>query len=351
MSIPWSSSKRGFTELLCRTFRRGRWVALGVALMPAGLGAAEAQQMQPAPAAQVDVQTRIVIQDIPSVNEKDHTFQLTGLLELQWQDPRVAPGVYVEQQAEAALANIWHPDLEFDNERDPRKSENQVLTIREGGNVTWQERFDSQLSTSFDLRRLPFDEQHLNLILQTFSLDKGTIHLKAGAGSEISPEVVLPEWNVAGLTAQEHLAERNEANRYSELLYTITIERRPGFYFYSIVIPSLLVVLVAFASLWYDRKQYNAIVGPGVSCMLVLIALSFTMSSYLPRVSYVTALSRFSLQCYVFVFLCIMANTVVHVAMHEGQDAQSNRLRKFFQILLPAGFVVSNAVIVVEALR
>lgn len=301
------------------------------------------------PGAEVSVATRLVILDIPTVDEKDHSFNVVGLLEMVWKDPRAKPGVYVEHVAAAQLETMWHPDLEIDNEREPRKSENQILSVKADGTVTWQERFDARLSASFDLHRLPFDSQELPIILQTFTVaDNTRVRLTPSPESHVK-DVSLSEWTVGGMHVTSHAADRQEADRYSELQYSVAITRRPSFYFYAIVVPSVLVVLVSFTTLWYDPRQYNAIIGPGVSCMLVLIALSFTVTSYLPRVSYVTTLNRFSLQCYCFVFASIVVNALAHALSHNGDEARPQLIRRISRIMLPTAFVISNLVIYFNA--
>jgi hypothetical protein len=313
----------------------------------------------------VEVGARVTVLDIPSLDERDGSFQVVGLLGLQWHDARARAGTWVEDAAVRELSRIWHPDLEIDNEREPRKVENQVLIVRPDGAVRWQERFSARLAAEYDLHSLPFDRQTLPIVLQTFvpGADdeaagetrpppsggdgaEGSIRLVPLDGSVLRHGLQLAEWKVDGLEVLPHSVRRAASDHYSELVCNIAISRRPAFYFYAVVVPSLLVVLVSFSTLWFDPRQFNAIIGPGVSCMLVLIALNFTVSSYLPRVSYVTTLNRFSLQCYVFVFAGIVLNAYLHTI---GEGERTIRLRRAARLLLPLAFLLANVAIYLVA--
>ena len=302
----------------------------------------------------VDVGLRIL--DIPLMDERQQIYKIVGVLELRWHDPALAAAdgrtarTLVESQAVTQLKKIWHPDVELDNESDPRKTENQVLIIGGDGHVEYQERFDAMLSSRLDLRRLPFDRQELRVVVQSFGLGEDQVVLVPTLGVTIADALGVSEWRALGVGAvQGHRDEGRLQQRYSEITYTVRVQRNPSFHVFAVLIPSVLIVLVSFTTFWYDPRQLNAIMGPGVASMLVLVALNFSVASFLPRISYVTLLNRFTLACYLFVFSGILLNVIAHRLDQQGRSPRAESLRVLARYLLPPAYLAIVAMLIGSA--
>jgi hypothetical protein len=106
------------------------------------------------------------------------SFEVEIFIDLSWQDERLAltsagtvPMVFLEEEAEEKLSEIWSPDIEIQNEIEQRATESIELIIFPDGTVQYEERFGALINAELDLRRFPFDMQIFDLELQSFVWD------------------------------------------------------------------------------------------------------------------------------------------------------------------------------------
>jgi len=81
-----------------------------------------------------------------------------------------------------------------------RQTESIELTIYADGSVDYEERFGATLNAELDLSKFPFDEQALDMELQSFVWDQNEIllvhnHPQTGFDDEFE----TPEWSVTAV--------------------------------------------------------------------------------------------------------------------------------------------------------
>ena len=123
------------------------WMVLlaGLAL-PASLSAADTSQRSDDPPTFVappqeptEVSVALYLMGLSRVSEPSAafpTYDVEAFLNLSWKDPRLAFGddgssshVFLEEEAEEKLSEIWSPDIEIENEIEQRQTESIELTI------------------------------------------------------------------------------------------------------------------------------------------------------------------------------------------------------------------------------
>ncbi len=147
----------------------------------------------------------LFIIQITEINVVENTFRLTGFLDLVWCDPRkafdpekvgVKEEMFLEDAAALTLAEIWWPDIDFANEAAPREISNQELIIFSDGTLEYKEKFSAVLEARYDLRNFPFDEQTLEIEIESFAWNDEFLVFhqeeeKIGFGTGFE----IPEWH------------------------------------------------------------------------------------------------------------------------------------------------------------
>jgi len=109
----------------------------------------------------VDVAVGLYVTNFVGIDETRESFEVGGYLTAKWLDPRLALpaecGFRCRRRHEPFNWNkLWTPSIESANSISHKTSQS-LLTADRNGLVTYVERFDSNLSNDFDLRKFPFD--------------------------------------------------------------------------------------------------------------------------------------------------------------------------------------------------
>ena len=286
----------------------GLVLASVLACLPAVADAvAEAVTPPPGPRP-IPVHVGFYLLNLVSVDERSETSEADVYLDVLWKDPRLGfepkPGeplfrTYQGDSAADRLEEIWWPDLEFVNTASPEIT-NRTLYVRADGTVSYRLGVSGVFRTNLDLRRFPFDEQVLDIRLQSFEGDAGLLVFE--------PDTKRMGWNekddYAGL-AILGVAARTETNsvegwneNYSELVVEISVQRSPSFFLWTVFLPVALVLLLSCTIFFVDIEGFHDRVAIALACFLACVATQFAMSFNLPRISYLTPVDRLFLVTY-----------------------------------------------------
>ena len=213
----------------------------------------------------------LYVYELADINPADNTYLLEAFFDLTWCDPRLrfnattlgASGgatverVYLEKDAEKELERIWWPAPFFVNEVSPRRIENEELLIYPDGTVEYREKFGVSLSTNYDMRRFPFDDQTLLAEVESFawSGDKLQFHIEEDIVG-FSDDFEVPEFSVTGIS--EYLGERREVRDrrpFSELMVEVYVTRDPVFYVTKVILPLTLIVIISWSVFWMESRE------------------------------------------------------------------------------------------------
>lgn len=283
---------------------------LAGALAAAGARAdAASEAVTPPPGARpIPIEVGFYLLNLVSVDERSETFEADVYLDLVWKDPRLGfepkPGepafrTFLGDAAGDRLVEIWWPDLEFVNTASPDIT-NRTLYIRSDGTVRYRLGLSGVFRTSLDLRRFPFDEQVLDIRLQSFEGDAELLVFE--------PESMRMGYNArddfAGLTILG-VSARTETSvvegwneQYSELVIEIAVQRSPSFFLWTVFLPVALVLLLSATIFFVDIEGFHDRVAISLACFLACVATQFAMSFNLPRISYLTPIDRLFLVTY-----------------------------------------------------
>jgi hypothetical protein len=116
------------------------------------------------------------IKQLGKVNDQAENFDMTFDLQLRWHDPRlkfdtIANGsdrkVYLNEEAETELKNIWTPEIQIRNMNGKPARVEQVLFVSSTGDVRHVQRIKALFDAKFKMQAFPFDTQELPVKLSS----------------------------------------------------------------------------------------------------------------------------------------------------------------------------------------
>jgi len=177
----------------------------------------------------VDVGLNVL--DISQVDDLDQSFVADIFITAWWQDPRLA-AVAINNGAPCVFGinEVWHPGLQFLNRRGGTNDLAEVVTAHGDGKVTYAQRIYGEVASPLDLRRYPYDQQVLPVVVGS-TLEQDMVRV------EINPERsgASPNFTVAGWQVlEEKIGHRNwpmvslasgEREEFPVAAYEFTVER------------------------------------------------------------------------------------------------------------------------------
>jgi neurotransmitter-gated ion-channel len=224
------------------------------------------------------------------------------------------------------------------------------------GTVRFAERLVVTLSSSFELRRFPFDRQRLLVIIHPFLADGPRISFNLNkqstwTASEFTSFSSLAQWRLTGLHPQLLSAPTYGGLTVPEARFEIDVTRRSSFYMWKVFVPLLLMVFLSWAVFWIEADDLSNQIQVAVTTILTVIAFAFAISATMPRLPYLTYIDAFFLECYIYVFLAVVELMTVHVTHRSTRRRDLGiRIRRHSRWVIPASFAVTNVVIAVHFL-
>ena len=268
----------------------------------------------------LDIRIGLHVVNLAAINEVSEQFQLDAYMFERWVDKRLAytPEGPQDQERNYALGQIWIPQLEMINAASPRSRTEVSITVSPDGTVRFAERLAVTLSSSFHLRRFPFDQQHLLVIIHPFLADGPRLRFKLDnestwTASEFTSFTSLAQWHLNGLRSQLLDAATYGGMTVPEARFEIDVTRRSSFYLWKVFVPLLLMVFLSWAVFWIEASDLSNQIQVAVTTILTVIAFAFAISATMPRLPYLTYIDAFFLECYIYVFLAVVELMTVHV--------------------------------------
>ncbi len=271
-------------------------------------------------------------------------------VDLSWKDERLAFSseaiesmVFLEEEAEEKLSEIWSPDIEIQNEVEQRSTESIELIIFGDGTVQYEERFGAVINADLDMRRFPFDDQVFDFELQSFVWDNADLVLivnKEQLGMD--PDFHTPEWAVLGVEAFHSMrSEIRDERDFSTYLFRIYASRHEGHYLLRILMPLMFVMVLTWSAFWIQPADRIRL---GFIALLTVVATHTVISNSLPRLHYPTFLDILLTICYIFATALILESTwVQHLVEYEKKE-RGEKIDRRTRWFLPIGALIILAV-------
>ena len=305
----------------------------------------------PNPAGVTKVDISLYVIDISNINAVENTYRLEGLMNLVWCDPRLQNNAsdrylqrqtYLEEDAAIKISRIWWPSISFVNEVGEYFRKNQELIILNNGTVNYEEKFSVELKSFFDLTKFPFDEQTLNVEIESFAWNNDYLQLyREDRKIGFNPDINLPEWKIVNLETQiKRKQELREQKPFSKFLIHIKLIRKPGFYLWKVLIPVVILVIISWSVFWMIEESLADRISFSLTGILTIVAYQFLISEKLPNISYLTLMDAILSLSFVIMSLTVAENIVISRLNMINQKLLAARLDSICRFVFPTIYVV-----------
>lgn len=302
----------------------------------------------PTPSDPVNVRASFELQDINEINDEVDTMEFTGLLTLEWLDPREAFDPAEEGVTEKVfqgayqfneIATGWYPQLYLVNESGLFEISGVTLRIAPDGTSKLIQSINATAEVSLDLRKFPFDNQRLEAIFQPLGFNNNEVLLEVK--SHISPTeipITVPQWDIRGVDSSvvdRPTSYLGKGAVSSAFVVGIDVERRPFYVIRLVVIPLIVIVLLSFSVFWMDRSSLGDRLNVSFIGLLTGVAYLLVTSDHLPNISYFTLIHGFLNLSYLTMCATVVINLIVGSLDKKGNTEAGDRVDRICRWVFP----------------
>jgi len=300
-----------------------------------------------------------IVNDIRGIDPVRDEFQFRGHVQLLWCDPRLAFDPAIEGRKERILKGdqvtqqsqqMWFASgYPVNRVGEPDFSE-RVLRIRYDGTIEQSINVSVPLSTHYDLRRFPLDHQTLLLQVESYLWDRDRLRFVhdetiSGFGDGIS----LPEWNIVGVKGHvDDTPVTRSDTPFSRYTLEIEISRKPGFYFWKVLLPLIVIVALSWSIFWMTDERFAARSRISATGVLTIVAYQFVFAENLPRVGYLTLLDLVMIGSFGLLAVTVLQSLLVDRA-NRRDPAVAARIDQTSRWLFPTVYALMLATIALLA--
>ncbi|KAK4320578.1 hypothetical protein Pmani_008582 [Petrolisthes manimaculis] len=307
----------------------------------------------------IDILFTINIISFPSVATEDLTFVTTFQLRLQWRDSRLN---YINLKKDRTLnllspeskLSIWTPRVFFGNAHGNvftnLNQGSRVECVQQGESVVGGPHLPKEMnifsglensmeisqlytvtySCDFDLLMFPFDAQVCKMSFLLVSAS--SLYMKLVPHfANFTGRKNLIEYSIGKVT----MTTATEEDEFSTVVVEVRFARRYGFYLLTLYIPTTLLILISYATLFFNPDDFNSRIVVALTSLLVLSQLYTQTSNSLPKTSYFKLVDVWLFFSIVMIFIVVMLQTLIDLSQQPIlKDSKilrfTNRLAEIF---------------------
>ncbi|XP_064084504.1 uncharacterized protein LOC135200106 isoform X2 [Macrobrachium nipponense] len=171
------------------------------------------------------------------------------------------------------------------------------------------QKFNAPFSCTMNMKNFPFDRQHCQLLIRFSSAKKEFMEWNDLSATYLGEEL-LAEYVIEDVTIQKGAAEG-----YSLVVVGITFYRRYAYYLTSAYLPTIMLMIISYTSLFCKRENCDLRVMMALTTLLVLYALYQQISNDLPRTSYTKAIDVWCFFSITFIFSQVILHVFVNLKL------------------------------------
>jgi hypothetical protein len=316
----------------------------------AGIRADSASLDLPDRSKPVEVRASFHLLDLQRIDDEAETFEFSGVLTLVWNDPRqafdpakdgVPEKLYHGAYQFDELAPSWYPQVILANASQIPETQGILLRVRPDGTCTLIQDLHAVAREELNLRRYPFDRQHLEAVFQVLGFNHGEVRL-TGEAEPVTAEtsrISVPQWrlrDVGGSFSDLHAPYLGKDRQASALVISIEVDRQAFFVVRLVLVPLLIIVGLSWCVFWMDRASLADRMSVSFVGLLTAVAYQAMISDIMPHISYITFINAFVSLSFLLMSATAGINLVVCLCDRHGHfekgDVIDRRCRWIFPI-------------------
>ena len=307
----------------------------------------------------VTIKVGLFVNELREINAVADTFRLLGTMTASWCDPRLAfdrrkEGKEVRsfhgQDGETETLRIWTIQAFPVNQVGAISAPQRVIHERFDGLVSVVINVDIRLSTDYDLRRFPFDQQTLTLDLESFAWNADQVVFVADEStSGFADDFVMPEWTIVDASANSTLVDVTRAEEsFSRFTLAIVIDRKSGFYVWKVLLPLLIIVALSWSVFWMRDEKFAVRVRTSATGILTIVAYQFMAAKDLPRVAYLTLIDKIMVASFILLAITVIESLVVSRITDQGLARKIDRKARW---VFPLSYALIILLVILSSIR
>ena len=291
--------------------------------------------------------------DINSIDEQTESFEFSGVLTVQWVDPRQAFDPATEGVSEKfyqgnfqfnEISPAWYPDVSVLNVAGMLEKGEPLCRVRPDGTCTLVSSINARAKTSLKLVHYPFDWHALRLVFGIPGYTDSELLVEPLPMPESSPgEIHLPQWSLLDVrTTPATILPTSPGNNQptSTLLVEMDVKRSPMFVLRLVVGPLFLVVVMSWSVFWMDRASLGDRMSVSFVGLLTAVAYQIILGDILPHIAYLTPINVFVNLSFVLMCASIVVNLIVGELNRRGQGAKADTLDNRCKVAFPVVYLL-----------
>lgn len=277
--------------------------------------------------------------DVDDIDGSNESFAAALYLDLKWKDPRLAfdaaefgsdRAIYPGTAAAEQLGRMWSPAIDIENLVGAPETLDECLTIMADGTVEYERRLSGVFSSEMELSRYPFDQQILQVRLESFVWNSGELQLvlseeSAGRQSRVNETLNIRGWNMVSfdIGVADHVYPTGDT--YSRFVSRMVVDRDPWFSIWAVILPLVLVTFFAITCFFWDQEVLSERIALALYAMLTVTAQSLVVADELPKISYFTRVDYAFFLTYA-VLLAVTVESVIVKSINERDRLLADRI-------------------------
>ncbi len=286
-----------------------------------------------------EVTVNFYVVDVMHIDDANQTVDIDFGMWLMWRDPRLAGG----GNRTLAATEAWNPDLGIVNDLSLSPKRPGVLEVDDEGNVRLRQRYIGKITNQMNFVDFPLDRQTIGIrLLGPYSSEHITYVSGPMTGRE--ERFSIPDYSVGDLSARDYELQI-ASQSFKGFIAEMPARRHLNFYLWSVILPLVMVVLMAWIVFWIDPGVVAPRVGLGATSVLTLVAYRFALQSHVPNLSYLTRMDIFLLGAFVLVFGALAIAVITGNLHAAGRNDLERRVtlgaRWLYPVLLAGTIIVA----------
>jgi len=286
-----------------------------------------------------EVRVLIYVIDVDGVDSANQNFSASVYYEAHWNSPMLrhdGPG-----PAHRLMTEVWTPRLTIVNQQQAWNAFPHSVEVFPNGDVVLRQKVWGWFSQPLELRNFPLDQQTLTVHIVTAELLESQVAIEPairehGRVSGIARKFSLPDFDVLTWKAEPRPYSPFEGELGAAgFALDISVERHASYYFWKIIFPLCLIVVMSWIPRWIDPRQIGPNVGIATTAFLTLVAYLFAVAHLLPRVSYLTRMDTFILLSTVIVFIGLVQTVATSTLTRREVPPSVKRIDRWSRVIYP----------------
>ncbi|KAG9351584.1 hypothetical protein JZ751_022835 [Albula glossodonta] len=302
------------------------------------------------PGDKVQVQVKLILTNLISLNEKEETLTTNVWIEIQWNDYRLAWNSsenYDIEVIRVPYSTVWLPDIVLENNIDGKFDVAYYanVLIYSDGSMYWLPPAIFRSTCAIEITFFPFDWQNCTLVFrsQTYSANEVDIILAVENGItiewvDIDPEAFTEngEWAIRHRPAKKVINTRYSPDdlEYQEVQFNLIIQRKPLFYIINIILPCSLISSLVVLAYFLPAQAGGQKLTVSISVLLAQTVFLILIAQKIPETSLSVPLIGKYLIFVMSVTTLIVTNCIIVLNISLRSPSTHNMSRSIKHIFL-----------------